>query len=148
MATVSELKSAVEALDSTINLEHEGDDLHHGVTRKTYTWTRRDARGALKVLTLRMGVWSDGGEQAAWYGQVPDDPEANPEPRVSESQVLSFYPNAENINITRSNDLFDEVRFDDYDSSTKKAVKRLVRIKFDGGSYEKHYEVENEYEQV
>lgn len=149
MATVSELTNAARALDSTINLQWEGDETKHGVTTKVYVWTHVDVRGYRRVDRLEMAVWDDGsGEQAVWNRPVAD-PTQPVEPRVSESQVLSFYPNAENISITRSNDSFDEVRFDDYDSTAKTAVKRLVRVKFDGsGAYEKHYEVTNEYETV
>ena len=116
----------------------------HGVI-KTYTHIKNVDDNRVRQDNVR--IYVNASEEAFFLGSDPV-PDARPEPRVKNAQVLSFYPNAENINISRLDESFDEVRFDDYDNATKKAVKRLVRVKFDGASYEKHYEVTNEYEQV
>lgn len=148
MANRDELVSAMNALPQTLSftsVANGSTSLPGGATRHTYAW-RKDL-GEDRTRTETVLIVEEADLSARFEGQNPTATQAPA--RVTPAQVLSFYPNAENINITRSNESFDEVRFDDYDNVAKQALKRLVRVKFSGaGAYEKHYEVTNEYEQV
>lgn len=158
MATENELIASVNALPDTQafyaqpnSITAIGTPLNDGSGAgdkgyvKTYTHFKTVDSTRVRENSVKIYVNPTG--SAFFLGSDPA-PQSPPSARVTPAQVLSFYPNAENITINRLDDSFDEVRFDNYDNTTKKAVKKLVRVKFAGGSYEKHYEVTNEYEQV